>query len=418
MRFLHTADWHLGRTIRGRSRQGEFEVVLSELVDIARQEQVEAMLVCGDIFDSTSPSPDAEHLLNDTLRECVGLGIQVVLLAGNHDNPRRLEALGRISDLLGVFVQSTVRAPDDGGVITLHGAEHVARIAAVPWIREGHIIDAAALFGSEHDARIQTYADAAGGVLRALCRDFTPETVNILAAHVFIDGAQLANLDGSERLLHVGQAYGVNPAALPSSPQYLALGHIHQPQELRGAPAPAAYSGSLLQLDFGERGQQKVVRIIDAAPGLPIQQRPVPLTSGRPLLEVRGTLAEVARAAEGAPGAHLRVVLDVERPEPGMAQRVRDLLPGAVDVRLQYERLAEDLEEPTLGRLAPVDLFARYYRSQHGVEPSTELIALFTELLAGETREVAGGAPVPVAAPLPLPAAVPAGRSAQAEVEA
>ena len=390
MRFLHTGDWHLGRTIRGRSRHAEFEAVLAELIDVARHEQVEAMLVCGDIFDSSAPSPESERLLNDALRECVGLGIQVVLLAGNHDNPRRLEALGRLSDLLGVFVQSSVRAPEEGGVITLHGAEHVARIATVPWIREGNIIDAAALFESQHDARIQTYADQAGGVLRALCRDFTPETVNILAAHVFIDGAQLAALDGSERLLHVGQAYGVNPAALPSTPQYLALGHIHQPQELHGAPTPAAYSGSLLQLDFGERGQQKVVRIIDATPGRPIQQHPVALTRGRPLLEVRGTLPEVARAAETAPGAHLRVVLDVDRPEPGMAQRVRDLLPGAVDVRLQYERLAEDLEEPVLGRLAPADLFARYYRSQHGVEPAPELMALFGELVATEFREVAG----------------------------
>lgn len=418
MRFLHTGDWHLGRTIRGRSRQGEFEVALAELIDIARTEQVEAMLVCGDIFDSTSPSPEAERLLNDTLRECVGLGIQVVLLAGNHDNPRRLEALGRISDLLGVFVQSTVRAPQDGGVITLHGAQHVARVAAVPWIREGHIIDAAALFDSEHDARIQTYADTAGGILRALCRDFTPETVNILAAHVFIDGAQLASLDGSERLLHVGQAYGVNPAALPASPQYLALGHIHQPQELRGTPVPAAYSGSLLQLDFGERGQQKVVRIIDAAPGLPVVQRPVPITSGRPLLEVRGTLFEVARLADEAPGAHLRVILDVDRPEPGMAQRVRDLLPGAVDVRLQYDRLPEDVEEPSLGRLAPVDLFARYYRSQHGLEPSTELIALFSELLANESREPPALASAPVEGTPPSRAGRPTAPPHPAEVQA
>jgi exonuclease SbcD len=387
MRFLHTGDWHLGRTIRGRSRHAEFEAVLAEVVDIARHEQVEAMLVCGDIFDTTTPSPDSERLLNDTLRELVGLGVQVVLLAGNHDNPRRLEALGRLSDLLGIFVQSTVRAPHDGGVITLHGAEHTARVATVPWIREGHIIDAAALFETDHDARIQTYADRAGQILRALCRDFTPETVNILAAHVFVDGAQIAAIDGSERLLHIGQGYGIAPAALPATPQYMAFSHIHQPQELRATPAPAAYSGSLLQLDFGERGQQKVVRIIDAAPGRPVEQRAVPLTSGRPLVEVRGALDEVARAAEAAPAAHLRVVLDVERPEPGMAQRVRDLLPGAVDVRLEYQRLAEEVEEPVLGRLAPTDLFARYYRTQHGAEPAPELLALFTELLASESRD-------------------------------
>jgi len=387
VRLLHTADWHLGRTIRGRSRFTEFQAVLEEVLDIARSEQVEAMLVCGDIFDSATPSPESDRLLNDTLRECVGLGIQVVLLAGNHDNPRRLEALGRLADLLGVYVQSQVLLPEEGGVLTITGAEHTARIAAVPWIREGHVIDAAELFATEHDARVQTYADQAAAVLRRLCADFTPETVNILAAHVFVDGAQLAALDGSERLLHVGQAYGVNPAALPTTPQYMALGHIHQPQELRSAPVPAAYSGSLLQLDFGERGQQKAVRIVDVVPGRPPEQHAVPLTRGRPLLEVRGTLMEVARAAEDAPGAHLRVVLDVDRPEPGMAQRVRDLVPNAVDVRLQYDRLPEDADtERVLGKLSPTDLFARYYRSQHGIEPTTELLSLFEELFAAETR--------------------------------
>lgn len=387
MRFLHTADWHLGRTIRGRSRFAEFEAVLAEMLDIARSEHAEAMLVCGDIFDSATPSPESDRLLNDTLRECVGLGIQVVLLAGNHDNPRRLEALGRLSDLLGVFVQSQVLLPDEGGVLTLTGSEHTARIAVVPWIREGHIIDAAELFASEHDARIQTYADQAAAVLRRLCSDFTRDTVNLLAAHVFVDGAQLAALDGSERLLHVGQAYGVNPAALPTTPQYIALGHIHQPQELRSTPVPAAYSGSLLQLDFGERGQQKAVRVIDVVPGRPPEQQAIPLTRGRPLVEVRGTLMEVARAAEDFPGAHMRVVLDVDRPEPGMAQRVRDLIPGAVDVRLQYERLTdEDEAERVLGKLAPKDLFARYYRAQHGIEPAPELLALFDELFAAETR--------------------------------
>ena len=142
MRFLHTADWHLGRTIRGRSRQDEFEAVLAEVVEIARAEEVEAVLVCGDIYDTASPLPDAERLLYETLRDLAGLGIQVLIVAGNHDNPRRFEALGKVSDLFGVHIQSHVRRPDAGGIVTLVGREHMARIAAIPWIQEGRIIDA------------------------------------------------------------------------------------------------------------------------------------------------------------------------------------------------------------------------------------------------------------------------------------
>jgi len=383
VRFLHTADWHLGRTIRGRSRQDEFEAVLAEVVEIARSEEVEAVLVCGDIYDAVSPSPDSERLLYETLRDLAGLAIQVLLVAGNHDNPRRFEALGKVSDLFGVHIQSHVRRPDAGGIVTLVGREHTARVAAIPWIQEGRIIDAATLLELDHDERISAYADQAAEIYRAMCRPFekSRDTVNILAGHVFIDGSRVASVDGSERMLHVGQAYGVNPAALPSTPQYLALGHVHEPQELLSSPVPAAYSGSLLQLDFGERGQTKVVRVIDAEPCRPVKQRTVPLTSGRPLVEVRGTLDEVTALREQHADAYLRVILDVERPEPGLAQRVRDVLPGAVDVRLDYQRTEDEPDAPGLAALAPEELFARYYRSQHGVEPAPELLALFNELL-------------------------------------
>ena len=390
MRFLHTADWHLGRTMRGKSRVSEFEAVFGELIEITRAEQVDAMLVCGDIWDTASPAPESDRLLFETLREFIGLGVQVVLLAGNHDSPRKLEALGRISDLLGVYVQPYVRRPDEGGVITLTKGDEVARVAAIPWVQEGRVIDAAEVLGLEHD-RHQSYADAAARIYRAMCDGLDPTAVNIVAGHVFVDGARLAAIDGSERLLHIGQAYGVNPAALPSTPQYVALGHIHQPQEVLSAPAPTAYAGSLLQLDFGERGQEKVVRIVDAHPGRPVEQRPVSITRGRQLVELRGTLDEVVARADEVAGDYVRVALDVERPEPGLAHRVRDAIPLAVDVRLEYERDPEDAPQSEIAHLSPQELFVRYYRLQHQADPAPELLALFTELLDEATGDETRG---------------------------
>ena len=391
MRFLHTADWHLGRTMRGKSRVSEFDAVFGELIEIARAERVDAMLVCGDIWDTASPAPESDRLLFETLREFIGLGVQVVLLAGNHDSPRKLDALGRISDLLGVYAQAHVRRPDEGGVITLRKGDEVARVAAIPWVQEGRVIDAAEVLALEPD-RHQSYADAAARIYRAMCAGLDPTAVNIVAGHLFVDGARLAAVDGSERLLHIGQAYGVNAGALPSAPQYIALGHIHQPQEVLSAPAPTAYAGSLLQLDFGERGQEKVVRIVDAHPGRPVEQRPVSITRGRQLVELRGTLDEVVARADEVADAYVRVALDVERPEPGLAQRVRDAIPFAVDVRLEYERDREDESPSAIAPLSPQELFVRYYRQQHGAGPAPELLALFTELLeeaAGdETRDV------------------------------
>ena len=381
MRLLHTADWHVGRTMRGRSRVAEFEAVLAEVIDIARQEQVEAMLVCGDIWDHHAPSAESDRLVFEALRECIGHGIQVVLLAGNHDNPRKLKALGLLSELLGVQTQWEVRRPNAGGVLTIEGREHIARIAAVPFITEGRYVDAAGIMGLEEDW-LSAYADGVAEILRAASATFHASTVNILATHIFVDKARIARVDGSERKLHIGQTYGVTAASLPSTPQYIALGHVHEPQDILDAPVPTAYSGSLLQLDFGERGQQKLVRIIDAEPGRPVTPTTVPLTKGRPLAELRGTLDEVLAQAGEHRGSHLRVRLDVERPEPGVAERVRAELPNAVDVQLEYEAPEDDQAVEAIANLSAAELFTRYYQAQHGADPAPELVGLFEELLA------------------------------------
>jgi exonuclease SbcD len=391
MRFLHTADWHIGRTIRGRSRRDEFEAVLAEVIEIARAEDVECLLVAGDIWDQRTATPESDRLVYETLRHCRDHGIQVVLLAGNHDSPKKLEALGHISELIGVYTQPEVRRPNAGGVITIEGREHVARIAAVPFITEGQYVGAAELMGLQ-EQWYGNYADGCAELLRRMCDEFAADTVNILTSHLFVNGAQYATKDGSEQLLHIGQAYGVAPQALPAQPQYIALGHIHRPQQIAEAAARTAYAGSLLQLDFGEASDRKGVYIVDAVPGRPLNDlRFVPLTKGRRLKELRGDLAAVLAQAESAGDAHVRVVLDVAHPEPGLAQRVRDQLPAAVDVRLDYPEVVQAPSED-IAHLEPREQFVRYYRTQHsGVDPTTELLALFSELYEEvQNAEVSG----------------------------
>ena len=384
MRFLHTADWHLGRTIRGRSRIAEFEAVLAELGSIAREERVDVVLVCGDIYDTTSPPPEAERLLTTTLRTLVQAGIEVVLVAGNHDHPRRLDALGRLAELLGVHVQTSMLGVDDGGVIRIERGGEKALVAAIPWVPEGYAAAIEAIIGPREEA-FQGYAGQVAELYRHLATAFTPDTINILASHVFVDGAQIATVDGSERRLHIGQTYAVPPAAIPSTAHYTALGHVHQPQEIIGAPSPAAYSGSLLQLDFGERDQQKVVRVIEAHPGRPIEARAIPLTTGKALVEVRGTFDEVIAQGLALPDAHLRVVVRLDHHEAGIAPRVREALPHCVEVRVDVARSEGDTPAPTFEHLTPAEQFARYYTATHATPPASELVAFFREVMEEAT---------------------------------
>ncbi len=383
MRFLHTADWHIGRTIRGRSRAAETEAALAQVVAIARDEAVDCVLVCGDIWDSAAPTPEADRILFEALRECIGHGIQVVLLAGNHDSARKLEALGLLSELLGVQTQWKVRRPDAGGVLTIEGPEHAARLAAIPFVREGDLIDAAQVMGLQ-EQWFPAYNDGAGAVYRGMCAGFTPQTVNLLLGHVFVNGATYATRDGSERALHIGQAYGIEPAGLPAQPQYIALGHIHRPQQIHEAPVHTEYAGSLLQLDFGEVGQEKRVIVFDAVPGRPVREiRSIPITQPRPLVDLRGTLDEVLARVSTLGDAHVRVTLAVERVEPGLAQRVRDQVgeQAGGDVQVVFEYPEQPAPESTpLAGMSAEEQFVRYYRAQHGADPDPELLATFREL--------------------------------------
>ena len=177
----------------------------------------------------------------------------------------------------------------------------------------------------------------------------------------------------------------MSPARLPATASYLALGHIHRPQRVAGAAAPGRYSGSLLQLDFGETEQQKSVAIVEAAPGTPATVREVPLSAGRRLVDLRGTFDALATAAGAVGDAWLRVFVETDGPVPGIADRVREALPNALDVKLVYDRTVDAEAGPRsagVGALGPRDQFAAYERLTHGVEPDPALLAAFDEVMA------------------------------------
>ncbi len=381
MRFLHTADWHIGRQIRRRSRASEFEAVLTEIKDIAVSENVDVVLVAGDIWDTNSPSSDSDRILFGALREFVTNDIEVILIAGNHDSAHKLNAVGQLSDLLNVHTQAYVRSHDAGGIIRINRGDVLAEIAAIPWVPDGKALNAIEVL-SDAQKTLSMYQDAVETVYSNVVQGYTSGAIHLLVGHVFVDGALLADIDGSERRLHIDIAYGIDKDRLPSSPQYLALGHIHHPQEILGVPnGAAAYAGSILQLDFGERGQQKIVRIVDLVPNRPVQQKIIPLTSGKPLIELRGTPEQVLVESEQYKNAYIRAVLDVDAPEAGIAQKMRDSADGIVDIRLDYDRLEENISTVSLQDLKPEELFVRYYQERHGTNPSDELLVLFREIL-------------------------------------
>jgi exonuclease SbcD len=390
VRFLHTADWHVGRSIRGRSRTEESAAVLDQVVTIARDQDVDAVLVSGDIYDGPMPTPDAEAVTFDALLRLRDARIAVVAIAGNHDSPARLAAWAGVLRAIGSTVTPRItRDPADLVVeVPARDGTHAAAIACVPFVPERWFLRGETLFDSA-EGTYQTYADGMGAVLEgAAAAAFRPDRVNVLMAHLYADGASFG---GGEREATIGMDYAVPPARLPAQATYVALGHVHRPQAVKGSPAPARYAGSLLQLDFGETGHAKSVSVVEAAPGAPARIAEIPLTAGKRLVDVRGTIDEVLAAAASLGDSWVRVFVTTDGPRPGVAEVVRDALPGAVAVHLEYERAEVDVPTEPVGSLGPRDQFLRFFRSHHGADPDTALIQAFDEVLAAELAGTGDG---------------------------
>jgi DNA repair protein SbcD/Mre11 len=355
----------------------EFEAALDQVVGIAISEGADAVLVAGDIYEHRAAPPDADQLVFDSLLRLHAEGISVVAIPGNHDSAPRLESVAGLLRAIDVSVAPKVSPPDRGGIVAVPSRDgsEVALVACVPFVPVRRFASAAALFEAP-ESWYQSYAEGMGNLLAAMAAGFRPDRVNVLLAHLYASGALLG---GGEREVTIGADYAVSPGRLPAAATYIALGHIHRPQRVEGSPAPARYAGSVIQLDFGEREQKKSVAIVEARPGKPARVREVPLTAGRSLVDVQGTLDELAEQAGGLGDAHLRVFVNTDGPVPGMADRVRELLPGAVDVHLVYQRKEDEKPVQPVSSLIPRDQFLAYYRSAHAADPDGGLMDAFDE---------------------------------------
>jgi DNA repair protein SbcD/Mre11 len=375
VRFLHTADWHVGRTIRGRSRMDEFEKALGAVVEVATDRAVDLVLVAGDIHDQRAVTPDADRLIFETFIALHSAGIPVVAIPGNHDSAARMAAFAPLLSHIGTKVRARMRHPKDGGMVEVGSRDgtETAAIACIPFVSPRRFSDAADLFENIAGGYVN-FDESMGHLLDVFEGSFRKDAVNIVLGHMFVAGAQPS---GSEREVTVGADYAVSSARLPSTASYIALGHIHKPQKVRGTGAETRYPGSLIQLDFGEKGQDKSVVVVEVHPGKPPKTELIPIDAGAKLIEVDATLDTLEKIREQVGSAYVRVNLSIDSPVPGIADRVREALPNALDIRLVLPETEERPIEPSLRDLDPRKQFASYYSTTHGAEPTDELLGAF-----------------------------------------
>jgi exonuclease SbcD len=379
MRFLHTSDWHVGKTLKGRSRLDEQRDVLREIVQIARAEQPDAVLVAGDLYDSAAPSAGAQRLVVDALMALAGTGAEVLAIAGNHDHAATLDAYRALAGAAGITLLGAVRPADRGGVIRFaaRSTGEPVTVAALPFLSQRYAVKAAELVGQTPAQNAGGYDQLVRDVLGTLTAEFADDSVNLVMAHLTVTGGAFG---GGERAAQSIFEYHVPASIFPAEAHYVALGHLHRRQALP-APCPVHYSGAPLAVDFGEQDNTSVVCLVEAAPGLPARVTDIPITSGRRLRTLRGSVAELAALADQVGEDYLRVWVR-EPSRAGLRDEVLDLLPNALEVRIDPEFAAPVTgSRPASGpgvERTPGELFADFLATRSVADPRVE--ALFARL--------------------------------------
>jgi len=355
VKILHTADWHVGKVLKGRSRLDEHRQVLRELVATARERDVDLVIVAGDLFDTSAPTPEAQQLVLPALMALREGGRDVVVLAGNHDNPQLFEVYRPLLGKLGLHVVGSFRRPDQGGTLafTARSGEPV-RLAVLPFLSHRYVVRAAEVLTGTAAEHNRDYAARIAELIAALTADFRSDTVNLVTTHGTLPGGRFG---GGEREAQSIFSYYFEPTAFPPSTQYAALGHLHRRQQLPG-PCPIWYSGSPIAVDFGEEANQPGALLVDVEPGRPAVVEEVVFRSPRRLRTVRGTLEQLETVEAG--DDWLRVIVE-EKPRVGLADQVRELLPGALDVSLDERfRPVAAVRESRAPARSPRELFREY----------------------------------------------------------
>lgn len=410
MRLLHTSDWHLGQTLHNFDRCHEHESFLAWLVESLVAEEIDALLIAGDVFDNANPSAASQKLFYTFLQQAKRRlpFLNIIIIAGNHDSPGRLEAPRPLLDGLNVAVVGHVRRFDDGEIdldqflIPLFRQDRTvaAWCLAVPFLRPGDV-------PRVEDAVDPYQAGIALLYQRLLARARErrePGQAIIALGHCHMLGGEAS--EDSERRIVMGNAEALPDSIFDDSVAYAALGHLHKAQRIGkrehvrycGSPLPMSfteidYAHQVLCVDLEGEAVSKVaeLRVPRTVELLRIPRRPAPVD------DVLAALAALEHPfhSELRRQPYLQVRISLDGPEPGLRARIEAALEGK-HVRLaKIETTFSRRDQPRqvtvamedLERVQPEEIFRRLYAGKFGTEASAEQLAAFGELLLGSADE-------------------------------
>lgn len=406
LKILHTADWHIGQLFHEYDRTYEHQQFLVWLVQTLEKEQIDVLLISGDVFDISNPAAASIKMFYTFLNQATRANpdLQIIITAGNHDSASRLEAPKPLLESSNVHIIGVVEKDEDGEIdykkmaVPLHDASGTvcAWCLAVPFLRLGDYPSVPNSKNSYTEGVTALYNEA----FEYIQQNKEAKQSIIAMGHLHAQQAEVTDLDKAERLI-MGGVESISAQAFNPEIKYVALGHIHKAQRI-GGKEHIRYSGSPLPMSFSELNYKHQVvtfeleedvsnlRSIEVPISVPLQRVPL---NAQPLPEVLMLLEQLPATGgivEKTPYLEVRILLD--GPEPALRHKIETALMGKnvrlakIDVKYPASKseAAEFITQEKLKELQPVDVFAKVYQSRYSTEVPADILQLFQQV----TQEV------------------------------
>ena len=402
MKILHTSDWHLGKKLDGYARLPEQELVMNEICEIAEKQNVEAVIIAGDIFDTYNPPIEALELFYKTVKRLSkNANVPIIAIAGNHDSPDRIEAPDPLAKENGIFLIGypntklkkleletglKITNTDEGFIeFLLPENKTPLRVITTPYANEQRLKTFFEIENQEQELRdilkekwqflADKYCDNKG--------------VNILVSHHFFvkEGEKaIEESDDEKPILYVGGAQAIYTNSIPKQIQYTALGHLHRYQEITGNLSPTVYCGTPIAYSFGESNQEKFVAIINAEANKNVEIEKITLKEGKKLLRKKFDNIDDAILWLKDNHTHLielTIVADNYLSSPDR-QRLYDAHSGIISIipEIKNKNAGKNNENAIDLKQDITPLFKQFFKHKEGQEPNDRIMNLFKEVLA------------------------------------
>lgn len=372
MRILHTADLHIGKSVHDFSMLEDQRAILTQITEILRREKIDVMLLAGDIYDRTVPSAQAVTLLDEFLTKVSRMKIPVIAISGNHDSPERLEFLNGVLEKQGIFISGIYK--DVLKKVTLEDSYGKVTFICLPYFRSGEL-------------GLKSSQEVAEKLLAKAEIDTTQR--NVLLTHYFVtDHGRAPELSDSETALQVGGIDNVE-AEVFEDYDYVALGHIHRPQQI--GDRMMYYAGSPLKYSFSEANQEKSVNIITLKEKGDITVTKESLKPVHDMRKIRGTMEQILQAASGTRDMdYIQVSLTDEDELYNPMEMLRSVYPNVMELILTKNLVREDQqnEKRQADRSrTPMQMFEDFYREVRREEMDEARKDLILEIMKEAEEE-------------------------------